>query len=85
MKIALTQIAKDRSTLGALQTRLNYTSEQLLVTKENLSSAVSRIGDVDVAIEATEYARGQILVQSGTTMLAQANALPQSALRLLQP
>lgn len=80
----LDAIAKDRSTLGALQTRLNYTSEQLLVTKENLSSAVSRISDVDVAVEATEYARGQILVQSGTTMLAQANSLPQSALRLLQ-
>lgn len=84
VKNVLDVIAKDRSTLGALQTRLNYTSEQLLVTKENLSSAVSRISDVDVAVEATEYARGQILVQSGTTMLAQANSLPQSALRLLQ-
>ncbi len=84
VRSALDAIAKDRSTLGALQTRLNFTSEQLLVTKENLSSAVSRISDVDVALEATEYARGQILVQSGTTMLAQANSLPQSALRLLQ-
>jgi flagellin len=84
VKTVIDQIAKDRSTLGALQTRLNFTSEQLLVTKENLSSAVSRISDVDVAVEATEFARSQILVQSGTTMLAQANSLPNSALRLLQ-
>ena len=84
VKRALDRIAIDRATLGALQTRLNYVSDQLLVTKENLGSAVSRISDVDVATEATEFARNQILVQSGTTMLAQANSLPQSALRLLQ-
>lgn len=84
IRSALDRIAVDRSTLGALQQRLNFTSEQLLVTKENLSAANSRVTDVDVAIEATEYARGQILVQSGTAMLAQANSLPQSALRLLQ-
>jgi flagellin len=84
IKAALNRLATDRSTLGALQQRLNFTSEQLTVTKENLSAATSRIVDVDVATEATEYARGQILVQSGTSMLAQANSLPQSALRLLQ-
>jgi flagellin len=72
IRSALDRIAVDRSTLGALQQRLNFTSDQLLVTKENLSAATS------------EYARGQILVQSGTSMLAQANSLPQSALRLLQ-
>lgn len=80
---AIGQIAIDRAKLGALQARLNFTNEQLLVTKENLSSAVSRISDVDVAEEATVFARNQILVQSGTVMLQQANALPQSALRLL--
>jgi flagellin len=70
--------------LGALQARLNFTTEHLQVTKENLSSAVSRIADVDVAEEATNFARNQILVSSGTAMLQQANSLPQAALRLLQ-
>lgn len=83
IKAAIDKVSIDRSTLGALQTRLNFTSEQLAVTKENLSAATSRIADVDVAEESTEFARGQILVQSGTAMLAQANSLPQSALRLL--
>ncbi len=81
---AIGRIAIDRAKLGAVQSRLNFTQEQLTVTKENLSSAISRISDVDVADEATQYARYQILVQSGTSMLSQANALPQSALRLLQ-
>lgn len=80
---AISQIAVDRAKLGALQARLNFTNEQLMVTRENLGSAVSRIADVDVAEEATVFARNQILVQSGTAMLQQANALPQSALRLL--
>jgi flagellin len=55
----------------------------LAVQKTNLSSANSRIKDVDVAAESTEYARYNILVQSGTAMLAQANQQPQAALRLL--
>ena len=63
---------------------LNYTSDQLGVVKDNLSAANSRIKDVDVAEESTQYARYNILVQAGTAMLAQANAAPQSALRLLQ-
>ena len=61
-----------------------FTNEQLTVTKENLSAAISRIADVDVAEEATSYARYQILVQSGVEMLKQANQLPQSALNLLR-
>jgi flagellin len=54
------------------------------VSKENLSAASSRIQDVDIAEESTQYARFNILVQSGTAMLAQANAIPQSVLKLLQ-
>jgi len=77
-------VAVDRASLGAVQARLNFSREQLIVTKENLSSAVSTIRDIDVAEEATQYAKYQILVQSGTSMLAQANALPQAALQLLQ-
>ncbi|MBL67983.1 MAG: hypothetical protein CMO74_05955 [Verrucomicrobiales bacterium] len=84
VKLAITQVATDRARLGAVQSRLNFTNEQLAVTKENLSAAISRIADVDVAEEATAYARYQILVQSGTEMLKQANQLPQSALQLLR-
>ena len=84
VKEAISQLAVDRANLGAVQARLNFSHEQLTVTKENLTSAVSRITDIDVAEEATEYAKYQILVQSGTSMLAQANALPQAALQLLQ-
>ena len=84
VKEAISQVAQDRAALGAVQSRLNFTNEQLSVTKENLSSAISRIADVDVAEEATQYARYQILVQSGTSMLQQANQLPQAALQLLR-
>lgn len=83
VKVAISQLADDRATIGANQTRLNFTSEQLTVTRENLTAANSRIVDVDVAEEATEYARYQILLQAGTSMVAQANQLPQSALKLL--
>jgi flagellin len=84
VKSAINQLASDRATIGAYQSRLNFTSDQLTVSKENLSAASSRIQDTDVADEATQYARYQILVQSGTAMLAQANQLPQTVLRLLQ-
>ena len=69
--------------MGANISRLSMTSEQLGVLKDNLSAANSRIKDVDVADESTQFARYNILVQAGTAMLAQANATPQSALRLL--
>jgi flagellin len=84
VKSAISQLAADRATIGAFQARLNFTSDQLVISKENLNAASSRNQDVDVAEEATQYARFQILVQSGTSMLAQANALPQSVLKLLQ-
>jgi flagellin len=84
VKAAIVQLATDRATVGASITRLSFTSEQLSVLKANLSAANSRIKDVDVAEESTQFARYNILVQSGTAMLAQANALPTSALRLLQ-
>jgi len=84
VKTDINQLASDRATIGAYQARLNYTAEQLVISRENLAAATSRIQDVDVADEATQYARYQILVQAGTAILAQANALPQSVLRLLQ-
>ena len=76
--------AIDRAQLGAVQSRLNFTNDQLNITKENLQSAISRVADVDIATEATNYARYQILVQSGTQMLTQANNLPNAALQLLR-
>jgi flagellin len=84
VKAAINQLSNDRATIGSYETRLNYTSEQLVVSTENLTAASSRIKDVDIAEESTAYARANILVQSGTAMLAQANQVPQSVLKLLQ-
>lgn len=81
---AITKLSEDRATLGAYEARLDHTAEQLTVSQENLTAASSRIKDVDMAQESTEYAKQNILVQSGTAMLAQANLMPQSVLRLLQ-
>jgi flagellin len=81
---AITKLSEDRATIGAYQVRLSHTADQLTVTRENLIAASSRIKDVDMAEESTEYAKQNILVQSGTAMLAQANVMPQSVLRLLQ-
>jgi flagellin len=83
VKAAITKLAENRATVGANLQRLNFTNEQLSVLKTNLSAANSRIADVDVAEESTQFAKYNILVQSGTAMLAQANMTPQSALRLL--
>lgn len=83
VKTAITELASNRATIGAYQARLNYTQEQLTVSSENLTAASSVIKDVDVAQESTQYARNNILVQSGTAMLAQANQLPQGVLKLL--
>ncbi len=84
VKAAINQLAQDRASIGANIESLSYYSNQLGTLKNNLSAANSRIMDVDVAQESTRYAKYNILVQSGTAMLAQANALPQSALKLLQ-
>ena len=84
IKTAINSLSSDRATIGSYQTRLNYTAEQLTVAKQNLTAASSQIEDVDVADESTEYAKQNVLMQSGTAMLAQANQLPQSVLKLLQ-
>jgi flagellin len=80
---AITQLGTDRATVGASELRLNYTGQELQVLQTNLSAANSTIADVNVASESTSYARYQILVQSGTAMLAQANQEPALALKLL--
>jgi flagellin len=81
---AIQQVASERATLGASQSRLELASTTLQVENENLSSAISRIRDVDVAAESTQLAKYNILVQSGTAMLAQANQTPSTVLKLLQ-
>jgi len=83
VKGAISQLASDRANIGSNQESLTYYSSQLSSLKNNLSAANSRITDVDVAQESTSYAKYNILVQSGTAMLAQANSLPQSVLKLL--
>ena len=80
---AVSEVALARAQIGAIQSRLAFTDAQLTSSKENLSNAMSRINDVNVAEEATQYARYQILVQSGTSMLSQANAMPKTVLQLL--
>ena len=80
---AITQLAGDRATQGANSTRLNYVGTQLSVYQENSAAANSRIKDVDVAEESIQFARYNILVQSGVSMVAQANANAQSSLRLI--
>jgi len=84
IKTAITQLSTDRAMVGSYETRLNYSAQQLQVGNENLTAANSQITDVNVADESTTYATQNILVQSSTAMLAQANQLPQTVLKLLQ-
>jgi flagellin len=81
---AIENVATMRATNGSEQSRLSFASELVTINKANLESANSRIIDVDVAAESTQLARWNILVQAGTSMLAQANQSTQSALKLLQ-
>jgi flagellin len=83
VKAAISQLASDRANIGSNEESLSYYGNQLATLKNNLSSANSQITDVDVATESTMYAKENILVQTGTAMLAQANSLPQSVLKLL--
>ena len=76
-------ISGQRANLGAIQNRLISTSNNLEISVENLSAANSRIRDVDYAIETAKNAKNQILNQAGTSVLSQANAQGQNALRLL--
>ncbi|MCP5231390.1 MAG: flagellin [Zoogloeaceae bacterium] len=81
---ALAQINSSRADLGAIQNRFSTTISSLQTSAENLSASRSRIQDADFASETANLSRAQILQQAGTAMLAQANALPQNVLSLLQ-
>jgi flagellin len=80
---ALTQISFQRSTLGAIQNRLEHTIANADNTSENLQSAESRIRDLDMADEMVSYSKSSILQQAGQSMLAQANQATQGVLSLL--
>ena len=80
---AIQNVATMRAANGAEQSRLGFASELLTANKANLEAANSRIVDVDVAEESTQLARWNILVQSGTAMLSQANGSAQTALKLI--
>ena len=81
---AIQRISGESASLGALQNRLEHTINNLQVTNENLTSSESRIRDVDMAKEMTDFTKNNILNQSAQAMLAQANQLPQGILQLLQ-
>ncbi len=80
---AINAVSSMRSQLGAYQNRLDYTINNLATQEENATAAESEIRDADIAKETIGFTRNQILVSSGTSVLAQANILPQNALTLL--
>jgi flagellin len=81
---AIDKVASFRSKLGAIQNRLESTIRNLDVQNQNLSAAESGVRDLNVAEEVISFSRNQILLQSGTAVLAQANTLPQTVLQLLR-
>ncbi|WP_028484961.1 flagellin [Thioalkalivibrio sp. ALE17] len=84
LDFALQQVSGLRSELGAVQIRFENTISNLEISSENLSAARSRIQDADFAAETAELTRAQVLQQAGTSVLSQANAVPQNVLALLQ-
>lgn len=84
IKNAINHVSSVRSRLGAYQNRLESTVDSLDVTYESMTAAYSRIMDVDMAKEMTEYSNLQVLTQAGTSVLAQANERPSQVLQLLQ-
>jgi flagellin len=80
---ALAQIDNERADLGAIQNRFDYTISNLANIQENVSASRSRIQDTDFAVETANLTKNQILQQAGTSILAQANQLPQAALSLI--
>ena len=80
---AIAYISETRSSLGAYTNRLDYAVKSLDQTNENMESAISRLKDVDMALEMTDYTKYNVLTQAATSALSQANELPQMALQLL--
>ncbi|WP_287387039.1 flagellin, partial [Lachnospira sp.] len=83
VQAAIDKVSTQRSTLGALQNRLEHTINNLDTTKENTQAAESRIRDTDMASEMVEYSKNNILSQAGLSMLSQANQANQGVLSIL--
>jgi flagellin len=81
---AIDKVSTQRAKLGAYQNRLEHTISNLTVAGENLTAAESRISDTDMAKEMMNFTKLQIMLQAGTSMLAQSNALPQNVLTLIR-
>lgn len=81
---AIDKVSSERSKLGSFQNRLEFAINNLRNTHSNLTASESRIRDADIAMEMIEFTRNQIISQSGTAMLAQANMVPQGVLQLLR-
>ncbi len=81
--VALRSVNTQRATFGALQNRLEFTINTLAIQEENAAASESAIRDADIAQETVTFTRNQILVSAGTSVLAQANIVPQTALQLL--
>ena len=84
IKFAMSYISEERARLGAYENRMEHNLSNISVSSENMTSSYSRIMDVDMAEEMTEYSTQQVLSQSGISMLAQANQIPEKVLQLLQ-
>jgi flagellin len=84
IRTAIVSVTRNRGTLGAAESRLDVTIQRLQVARENFMAAESRIRDADIAAEAAELTRLNILQQAGTAILAQANQQPQLVLQLLR-
>jgi len=80
---AVSEVSSNRGQLGAVQNRFQSTISNLQVTTQNLSASESQIVDTDMSLEMVNFTKNQILLQAGTAMLAQANAAPQTILKLL--
>ncbi len=81
---AIEKVSNERATYGALQNRLEHSIANLRIASENLQAAESRIRDTDVANEIVEFSKNRIISHSGTSMLAQANAIPNDVLKLIE-
>ena len=84
IKGAILYVSDARSRLGAYQNRLEHTVNNLEVSNENMTASYSRIMDVDMAEEMTQYTTEQVISQAAVSMLAQANERPSQVLQLLQ-
>ena len=81
---AVSKVSSIRSTLGSYENRIEHTQNNIDTSTENMTAALSRMIDTDMAEEMTEYTSQNVLVQAATSILSQANARPETVLQLLQ-